>query len=429
MSPTVSSANLPKPFTRLTFLRKESVSEDTKGSVTTARKYYTQYFYLKTYSVEKRAAIFRKCINNFGSSYGSSLFSRKHWQQLKKVCWGSSVKQTRILDPWVKIETLASLVQEILETPYSKLISLGSELQQKGINLNCINPPELAEKNRKSPEVIEAFLAQAKQQKWRKSDTAEWISLMRKLFDAMDVLTFEELQVGLFNCCQKLQTLLGDRPYAIGFAKGKSTQWIAELALRHLMHAPTSSFTHASDNMSNGAVRSYQSALDPTIQNYVIFDDAAYSGQQLRAIISSFRSAVAANQPHKIYSLYIIIPFMSCHAIENLKRGALSDDALPGKVDVKIITTPRKVKAMTDVFSNDDFTRLFAIEGYRNNIWCNGHERNKCLSFMEWKVPDYNSMPKDLIIWEELNLERIWVEKDRFITNFPPPYKTDHPRR
>ncbi len=220
----------------------------------------------------------------------------------------------------------------------------------------------------------------------------------------MDLITFLQLKDALWQCSQQLNALLGDHPYALGFVPGKSQQWIAELALPFLNRTPDSSFQVHTDSSSMVA-RGFQSPLQTNTRHFVVFDDAAYSGAQLIAIIEGLKKEVADKYPQEKCRLYLVVPFMSCHAIDLLNsRGKEEWGSQIYNLEVHVVTSGRRIKAITDVLSLAELERLVEIENTMD--YFNGRTPNKCLTFMEWKVPDHNSMPRPLKTWFEYSPEQ-----------------------
>ncbi len=421
---------LENPHRLLPIKKKEKLIVESPGQYTGGkRQYYTLYHHIKSYSSEQRFAHLRKYFYSIFSTYGFGIFKYKSWQHLSRACFGSSIKRVMVLKPRMTIDTVPLVPTTLPVKDKAKTALLKKELRDRNINLSC-NPAPLTEPNHTRPEVIEAYFKEAAEQRWCKENHDEWIGLHRKFFKEVDKITFSELNQSLWLCSQKLNELLGENPYSIGFVPGKSQQWIAELALPYLQHSPASSFQHATD--STIVKRGYQSTLKKGERDFVVFDDGSYTAAQLATIMQGMRSAVGAVNEQQKCHLYLVVPFMSSLALQFLEGEGKQDVAVfeslkeMGHLKVHIITTDRKIKAITDVFSEKERERLIELEGSKVLVdYGDGRKWTKCLTYMEWKVPDNASMPDNLKIWYTYNREKnCLVEKDRFITNHKPPYQS-----
>lgn len=409
----------PNPYLHLDFQKKEKVVKEENG----IRKYYTLHYYGKNYSGEQRIAYLKRYFVNIFSSFGRALFRGKTWRHLSKACFGSATKYVMILKPRLTIDIvpLDSAQYPVLDA--SKLSVLQTDLDQKGIQLNCQNPPRLTERNDIRQQAIDKYLAQAKREKWWGKNHEEWYPLKCRLFQALDKITFEHLQSGLASCCEKLKARLKNHNYAIGFVPKKSQQWIAEIALPLLNQAPETSFQNATE-LSAGVAQGWQSALKSSTKHFVIFDDASYSGAQLMTTISALRRAVLDTHKQEKCHLYLVVPFISTASLEGIKKDTLSYPTDVGHLKVHLITTDKKIKAMmNDVFTEKEFWQLVTIENALH-IYCNGREPTKCLTFLEWKIADNNSIPLEVVTRYDYDPKTRKKEiTDRFITDFPPPYR------
>lgn len=81
--------------------------------------------------------------------------------------------------------------------------------------MNCQSPADLKNKNSILTDEVNTYLADVQQRH------PEYDDVVNKLFQTVDIITFDELKAGLQACCAKLNDLLGDQDYAIGFVKQK----------------------------------------------------------------------------------------------------------------------------------------------------------------------------------------------------------------
>jgi len=408
----------PNPYLHLHFLKKEKVVKEENG----VRKYYTLHSYGKNYSGGQRIAYLQRFLGNIFSSLGRALFQLRTWRHFGKACFGSATKRLMILKPRLTIDVVPLNFAPYPVHDPAKLAELQKVLDLKKIKLNCQNPPPLIQRNHIRQEAINAYLEQAKSEKWWGVNHAEWYPLKCRLFQALDKITFEQLQSGLASCCAKLNARLKDQKYALGFVPHKSQQWIAELTLPLLSRAPETSFQNATE-LSVGVSQGMQSALNSPVKHFVIFDDASYSGAQLITTINALRSAILAIHKQEKCHLYLVVPFISKVALEWIQAISASSPTNVGHLKVHLITTDKNIKAMLDVFSEKEFWRLVQIENALH-IYCNGRAPNKCLTFLEWKVADSNSIPLEVVVrYDQDPLTRRQEISDRFITDYPPPYR------
>jgi hypothetical protein len=335
--------------------------------------------------------------------FTGQIFTDKAIERWSKILKGTAIKHYEVPD----VCKLLSMKDDIAFSYRSEeeIIEFQGTLEERHIGLNCLNPPRLTRPNRIQPEVIQDF--------FKDYEDTEEIQLEKKLFDNLDCITYEELQRGLDFCCKELNTLLDNQPYAVGFLPEKSGEWVAELALPRMNLPPQFSFYHVTDTAGWSAVPK-KDISDDRVDHFVIFDDGAYTGKQLSKIIADMDEKLK-DRPRPCH-LYIVVLFSSSHADKKLSAKAFKST----HIYTHILTTDRRIKAMTDCFSIPEIDKLTEIADdttmYRNAG--RRYKCNKCLSFMEWKVPDYTSMPHT-VKWRKISKN----ETLKFITSFPPPYK------
>lgn len=239
------------------------------------------------------------------------------------------------------------------------------ELNQAGIPLNCANPPRQVQKNQIQETQVQAYLETLK-------DTPRYQIIKDFWERGVDKITCAELDNALPLCSGFLDAQLKDK-YEIGFVAGKSSKWIAELALPYLKHLPSGHFTLKTD--TGGA----QSSVGIEARQFLVFDDASYSGHQLTVVFRSLKAQMISQG--KRGKLIFVVPFISKAAQEYLVQKLTEDLNAPVNsaaysphcpLKVHLITTDRPVKVMRDYFSKSK-----SIEG---------------ITFTEWKIPDTTSL-------------------------------------
>ncbi len=388
---------------------------------------YTLHRYAKDYSFWERVDKLKQAILPTLFSLGLVLiFSAAYRRRWSKVLFGHITKEILFPKNIIKMHVVPCDVQALKAVDQTKAAQLQAQLDERNIPLNCESPAELKNKNAILRDEVDTYLADVQQRH------PLYYGIVKELFDSVDILTFDELKAGLQASCEKLNELLGNQDYSIGFVKHKSQQWVAELALPYLNQAPTSFFINATDTVEN--IRGEQSALNKQERHFVVFDDAAYSGKQIRHLIDELKKALAKTHQNEPCHLYLVVPFLSSIAEQRLETyinkvrdsfDPARKDEPTGNLHVHLITTNRKVKAVKDIFTTEKVRRLalFAamenLPGFSTCYYTDG-QLTKCLTLTEWKIPDDASVPIAIKMYKD-------TEKNKFIsftTDFLPPYKT-----
>lgn len=317
---------------------------------------------------------------------------------------------------------LEPLLQEQLE-------KVNAELRQAKIPLEC--KPVLTElpqgnKNAIYPKNIKdyiAFLSSLTRQTGTPLAEELGIQLLRmpdlarRVVENIDIISFEAFQKGLSACITTLNSLLKDQDYALGYAVGKSQEWLSQQAVPYVTRSPSSTFSV--DATGSGTI-SEQGVLDTVMQHYVMFDDASYSGKQVREMLVGLAKAIISKNPQaKNIHVYLVIPFVSESAKDTIAL-ALQEDSCIKQIGlhVHLITTDRKVKPISDTLSSEEIQELARETGAVNS--------RHCLTIMEWKIPDGSSFPIPFRRGVQIRGEGDDQEVRRFplFTDKPAPYKT-----
>jgi hypothetical protein len=403
------------PYQDLKFLEKERVHYQGRDHVI--------YRYQKEYSSTERLKKLAKYIFPTLLTCCLILFHPKYRQRWRKILSGKGIKEIMFPKRILNIDIQPPLAQAEAAIDPAKTARLQEQLNAHHIGLNCLHPAPLVNKNCLQKDQIQAFLEEVK------NHHPEAYPLEEKLFQSLKMLSFDELQTALKQCCIQLNEMLKGQNYTIGFVKNKSTQWLAELALPYLDDAPASSFEHATDNIVD--VHGEQSKIEPQDRCFVIFDDAAYSGKQLCYIIEKLKSAIAEAHQNEPCHLYLVVPFISSIAkkrfeekINRVSPGLVDESSknLPkGNLKIHLITTDKKIKSITEIFTVKEIESLakFAEQDEQPGPgYFDGGAISKCLTFTEWKTPDDASVPSTVKSYYHEG-----QKKYQFVTNFTPPYK------
>lgn len=297
----------------------------------------------------------------------------------------------------------------------AKIQATQEKLQTHGIDIPCRGFEEYEKKNCFFRENISKAISNYKENQKE---------LLKRMYDAAVVLTYKDLYGSLSSCTEQLSTLLGDSEYAVGHIKGKSQEWIAGIALPRMKNAPIRDFQlAASGSFGSSSVHDITSQSDlskETVSNFVIFDDASYSGMQITESIMGLSNNLRKKDPNKIFDLYIVLPFLSKQAQERIEQ------LKPKNLRIHVLTSDIKIPSMTDVFSEEELqylSQIHCISTYANEVSARQWVFNKCLAIMEWKIPDAASIPRTLTTLQTgYDAAKRELTYETLATEYPPPY-------
>lgn len=347
------------------------------------RQTETYYAVIKN-SLKDRIRLFLTLVFEAFSSFGRALGNEKYKSRWSQLFEAESKQQLLTI---TRLSSKAALIPKISQDDLDKV---QAELNERGILLNCAHPPRQEQLNDIIPDAVQKFLDQIHATDQDRYEFAKYF-----FESGLDKITVGELEEHLPRCAKQLDSQIKNKDYQVGFVKRKSLEWIAELALPHMSHQPSEHFEPSTD------VGGHQSPLSQNSSRFAIFDDASYSGKQVKSIIESVRGElVRQNRKGK---LYFVIPFISKisekYLINSLLEGvnAIGSEAHKGSKHIKVhvITSERTVKTMRDVFPDG--------------------ENDEGVTFTQWKVPDSQSMSNLIRGGGLLGPE--------LITNYPPCYK------
>lgn len=200
-------------------------------------------------------------------------------------------------------------------------------------------------------------------------------------------ISFAELQNRLQEAVATFNQKIGDSPYNVLVERNHSSEWVAELALKHLNQLPM-----AAVDLEEHYVCHLNSLYH--CNTHVIFDDCAYSGEQLssnlRNLLKGIR-AMGSNRPHR---LIILVAFMTDFAKERvLKKFAdLKEEFSPLDIQLDLIVGERLL-SMKDLDIKDATIRELTDVLAGPRITNDAYFEQACLIWTDWKTPDYVSMP------------------------------------
>ena len=197
------------------------------------------------------------------------------------------------------------------------------------------------------------------------------------------------------SCLELRETILGwDKDYYLLTVNGKSQEWLADIAYRYLPVEKQPAGLLKIDHHSFSTMMC-EHLIKTGSDNYILFDDAAYSGSQLYSYLSDLHTQLSmkgiwfSNKK----TLYIVYGFMSDAArkkIETFKCNTWNSNILNfnfniNNVEIKVLSAASlgTCKELTDKehFSQTKIDRIRDLS-----------DLSTPLVTTEWKRPDYVSL-------------------------------------
>lgn len=210
--------------------------------------------------------------------------------------------------------------------------------------------------------------------------------LIKKALTAVQYIPMQELEIQLEKCVDTLNKEIGTTSYAIGIIPGKSFQWLASLASKHLEKLPDDWFSFP----VNHGITSYLT-VDKPIRDVradvgVIFDDCTYSGEQLMAILYTLDG--------KKDQFFIVIPFMTTPAKERIENFIST-----AKSKFTLITSDRRIKTIGETMKDEDELKAFysitiqhpQLTHYAAFSTKGEYRPIQTLCHTDWRLPDNTS--------------------------------------
>lgn len=200
-------------------------------------------------------------------------------------------------------------------------------------------------------------------------------------------ITFQDFEQGLTRCVQRLNEALvtaGRPAYSIGIAKQKSNEWVSGLALDRVAYPPQDSFILPTHPVEHILLDTEKMKITTACEHLVLFDDCAYSGNQLcqsiRAILDSPKGG------H--YTIYVVVPFITDKCMEKYKEIFTYEDQQRIKFFSLIddAEAPFKIKTVKEIFRDESSYRELLLAHRR--IWKDGGQRGPTLCYTDWRYPD-----------------------------------------
>ena len=209
--------------------------------------------------------------------------------------------------------------------------------------------------------------------------------LLTKGFDAMDIISFRELQLAFKGC---LDQFLADIPVGerctIAMLEGKSSAWMAQMAAEFL---PPQIFDKVTTYQTDkGGNWDSWNLINSTSGNIVLFEDASYSGRQIANAIRSLTSELKNKDSRYSCRFSLVIPFLSKRAFKEIEKAANASSC-----EIRLYTTGRRLKQTSDFFSTDE---MRILEEKFSLLRDSGVTLPQtCLTTTAWKLPDTASLP------------------------------------
>ncbi len=328
--------------------------------------------------------------------------------------------QSKIADTSRKLLQIPHDPIETIEGDYSieRLKNLQKELDLSGIPLH-VNPKQPAKDIAVvDKEKLEAYIA-----RFSRADREIVQSIFKDYFLH---ITFQMLQDSLRRCTEKLNRALNFRSYTVGFSSGKSTQWVASLALRYLEQLPdnwTPLGPQSTDSMyySDYIPEERMQLPEGIAQPIVIFDDCGYSGTQLKEVVVDI-----ARSTTQELEIYLVVPFMSeiarKNVLENYQFSLVSNEQ---KENVKVhLITDRTIPTIRSMDENQKAT----LKMISRNISFDD-KITKFLVTTDWRIPDnlpaafgryaMYDVQNRVVLNEDLPSEQYFI---KFPSQVPRPY-------
>ncbi len=219
---------------------------------------------------------------------------------------------------------------------------------------------------------------------------ANFQQTFRKVWDTNFLhITMQMFDDALKQCLEQLNTEITHKIYAVGFATGKSSQWVASLALKNLTTPPSTWITLGYQNtnpVSGYDIDTPREQLtlpeDPSMP-IVLFDDCAYSGTQLVETIHAIEKKSDESR-----TIYLVVPFVSNPAMKKLEQ--LKADS---HLNLQIIVGSQRIRNAGDDLVIEErraFHKLVPTIAFTCQI-------GSYLTVTDWRIPD--NMPLGFGRW------------------------------
>lgn len=201
--------------------------------------------------------------------------------------------------------------------------------------------------------------------------------VFQKVTSALRRLTFDDLISGLRAIIPSFNEAIGSEPFTAVTAKGKSNEWVTQIALREGLRPP--------DKIS---LRIDELDADTPVHHeaVVLIDDASYSGKQISLFMRNICEAskiVRAYQPKPVTKFFVLVPFITEKARETILKAGEKNG-----VEVHIMASGA-MPTLPEVL-NEEEAHCFKKMAFEAD---QPISRVPTLAFTDWSRPDMLSVP------------------------------------
>jgi hypothetical protein len=170
--------------------------------------------------------------------------------------------------------------------------------------------------------------------------------VLQHMEDNVQHISMTQFEEKLKECVTELNKSLKNKTFSVGFACGKSSQWVSGLALKTLETLPTSWFPLKSSYKD--PVQSDLGVEEVEEKDIVLFDDISYSGKQITGYIKGIEKQLMSKKMVK--NLFLIIPFITKQAFDEIQN---LQESYKDQLNITLITSEQgTIKTMREILDN-----------------------------------------------------------------------------
>src|SRR3989338_3187722 len=219
--------------------------------------------------------------------------------------------------------------------------------------------------------------------------TLELQRLVGNLTERIDYVSFEEFSRALKGNIDYISGNLANTPYVVvttdlNDKPQKSDHWVTNLA------EPNLQASRPRRTLATSQLREFLRG-NQDVASLVLFDDASYSGEQLRQWIGRIAQSIQTNESVR---LYVAVPFMTSVAEELVGQPQSPYRLHVTTLGHKIMPTIGELLA--ESYHDEELVRAREVF---DNIWDTGERVpvfSSTLTYFQHKIPDHVSFPAAL---------------------------------
>ena len=226
---------------------------------------------------------------------------------------------------------------------------------------------------------------------------AEVARIRNKLIDHLEIVGFDQFLKDLQKATEIFNTQIGNEPYVVVVMhEGKSNQWAYDLASQWLNKKPEGIVfitgnldnTVRSIDQVNAKIKSY---MTKGIKNYVIFDDATYSGTQVSRVISD-KLALQ-------YSGYLAMPNAKCFDSLNIYAVVSRASGSAENTIISEVTNKYGLKIKPHLIygakmENIGHGEILTTDEFKTLLNVGSIDPDQTLTGFDFNIPDSVSVPR-----------------------------------